>query len=426
MKAKVERFKEEKPKVNKEFKALISSIKELALQIIQLSPNLPSEAGPPGVGKTSLGKSIAACIWRNAKYTRYCAGCVSVNEQDNEGHRKTYIGAMPGRLYNPLKKPNLKPGDPSSALLEVLNPEQNTAFYDSLNGGMEIRFIEADIEQILGAPIFDKDMYENNDVAGVVTGLAWTSVGGDILFIESSLSPGKGKLSLTGNLGEVMKESASIAMAYLRSHAEGVWDHIIRYIDQWDVNNTCAGSVYSERRPFGWCDNADALTSLFTQKTGQRPNWLMTGGKMTAETTIAWQRILTIIVAIKEAVSNFAQFSAIYENKPERFLLISGDDPATLPMMALGAVGIISVVGNAYPAKVATLSRLCAEGNYADARQIHMNLLGITDLCFIEAIRRVSNTYYSRKVSGRSCNGLPRCTRKCQDSQASSNEMKTF
>src|SRR5690606_19719568 len=76
------------------------------------------------------------------------------------------------------------------------------------------------VEEILGAPLFDKDLYEDNEIAGVVTGLAWTAVGGDILFIESSLSPGKGKLSLTGNLGDVMKESAAIAMAYLRSHAE--------------------------------------------------------------------------------------------------------------------------------------------------------------------------------------------------------------
>lgn len=124
---------------------------------------------------------------------------------------------------------------------------------------------EADIEQILGAPIFDKDMYENNDVAGVVTGLAWTSVGGDILFIESSLSPGKGKLSLTGNLGEVMKESASIAMAYLRSHAE---EFGINYkvFDQWDVNIHVPAGATPKDGPSAGVTMLTALTSLFTQR----------------------------------------------------------------------------------------------------------------------------------------------------------------
>jgi 4-hydroxy-tetrahydrodipicolinate synthase len=109
-----------------------------------------------------------------------------------------------------------------------------------------------------------------------------------------------------------------------------------------------------------------------------------TGSNMTAATTVRLAKDFKNIVGIKEASANFAQFSSILRDKPEDFLLISGDDPATLPMMALGAVGIISVVGNAYPAKVATLAQKCAEGDYASARKIHSELLEITDLCFVE------------------------------------------
>src|SRR5690606_6702938 len=105
---------------------------------------------------------------------------------------------------------------------------------------------------------------------------------------------------------------------------------------------------------------------------------------MTAQTTLRLAKEFKNIVAIKEASGNFAQLSEIMRDKPERFLLISGDDPVTLPMMALGAVGIISVVGNALPAQVAQLARLCAEGRYAEARVIHSQLLYITDLCFVE------------------------------------------
>src|SRR5690606_21857811 len=281
--------------------------------------------GPPGVGKTSLGKSIASALGR--KYVRMALGGVR-DEADIRGHRKTYIGAMPGRVIQSLKKAGTSNpvfvldeidkvgndfrGDPSSALLEVLDPEQNSAFYDhyvemdfdlsnvmfiatanslstvqpalldrmeiievngytieekieiakkhllpkqreqhgltakdiSLKGSVIEKVIDEytresgvrglekkigalvrgaatnivmetpigpsisqqEVVDILGAPIYDKDLYESNDVAGVVTGLAWTQVGGDILFIESSLSPGKGKLTLTGNLGDVMKE----------------------------------------------------------------------------------------------------------------------------------------------------------------------------------------------------------------------------
>lgn len=340
--------------------------------------------GPPGVGKTSLGKSIAKALGR--KYTRMALGGVR-DEAEIRGHRKTYIGAMPGRIIQSIKKAGTSNpvfvldeidkiasdfrGDPSSALLEVLDPEQNTNFYDhyvemeydlskvmfiatanslssiqpalldrmeiiEVNGytieekieiakkhlipkqreqhgigakqlsltpkviekvieeytresgvrGLEKRIgsivrgvatkivmeeefepaIQAkQVEEILGPPIFDKDLYENNDVAGVVTGLAWTSVGGDILFIESSLSRGKGKLSLTGNLGDVMKESAAIAMAYLRSHADefGI-DY--RVFDYWDVNIHVPAGATPKDGPSAGITMLTALTSLFTQR----------------------------------------------------------------------------------------------------------------------------------------------------------------
>ncbi|SJN49068.1 endopeptidase La [Sphingobacterium sp. JB170] len=340
--------------------------------------------GPPGVGKTSLGKSIARALGR--KYTRMALGGIR-DEAEIRGHRKTYIGAMPGRIIQSLKKAGASnpvfvldeidklgsdfKGDPSSALLEVLDPEQNTNFYDhyvemeydlskvmfiatanSLNGiqpalldrmeiievngytieekieiakkhllpkqlevhgltkksatlnnkilekiieeytresgvrGLEkkigsiIRGVATRIvmekeyntridvslaEEILGAPIFDKDLYEDNEVAGVVTGLAWTSVGGDILFIESSLSPGKGKLSLTGNLGAVMKESAAIAMAYLRSHAD-LFGIDYKVFDKWDVNIHVPAGATPKDGPSAGITMLTALTSLFTQR----------------------------------------------------------------------------------------------------------------------------------------------------------------
>jgi ATP-dependent Lon protease len=294
--------------------------------------------GPPGVGKTSIGKSIAKALGR--EYVRISLGGLR-DEAEIRGHRKTYIGAMPGRILQNLKKvgtsnpvfvldeidklSSTHTGDPSSALLEVLDPEQNNDFYDNflelgfdlskvmfiatsntmstiqpaLQDRMEVirmsgytleekaeiakqhllpkqlkehglkkgdiligkkqfeKIIEGytresgvrnleqkiaqvvrygaksvameevysekisneDLLQILG-PSRERDKYENNDVAGVVTGLAWTSVGGDILFIESTISKGKGLLTLTGNLGNVMKESATLAMEYIKSNAE--------------------------------------------------------------------------------------------------------------------------------------------------------------------------------------------------------------
>ena len=317
-------------------KRIIEHIAVLKLRNDMKSPILCLN-GPPGVGKTSLGKSIAEALGR--EYVRVSLGGLR-DESEIRGHRKTYIGAMPGRIIQSLKKAKTSnpvfvldeidklsignQGDPSSAMLEVLDPEQNTSFYDNflesgfdlskvmfiatsnnianvqpaLRDRMEIvqvsgytveekyqiakkhlipkqikdhglenniikinkksveKIVEgytresgvrglekqiskivrntaksiamdeaysknislADINEILGVSI-SKEKYENNDIAGVVTGLAWTQFGGDILFIESALSRGKGNLSITGNLGKVMKESATIALEYIKSNA---------------------------------------------------------------------------------------------------------------------------------------------------------------------------------------------------------------
>jgi ATP-dependent Lon protease len=350
--------------------------------------------GPPGVGKTSLGKSIAKALGR--KYVRMALGGIR-DEAEIRGHRKTYIGAMPGRIITSIKKAgaanpvfildeidkvgNDFRGDPSSALLEVLDPEQNSTFYDhyvemdfdlsnvmfiatanslssiqpalldrmeiievsgytieekieiakqhlvpkqreahglkakdiTLKGDVLEKIVEdytresgvralekkigsvvrgiakniameeeynstvskKDIEKILGAPIYDKDLYEGNNVAGVVTGLAWTSVGGDILFIEASLSPGKGHMSLTGSLGDVMKESATIAMAYLRAHAS-YFDINPKLFEQWDVHIHVPAGATPKDGPSAGVTMLTALTSAFTQRK-IKPHLAMTG-----------------------------------------------------------------------------------------------------------------------------------------------------
>lgn len=350
--------------------------------------------GPPGVGKTSLGKSIAKALNRN--YVRMALGGIR-DEAEIRGHRKTYIGAMPGRIIQSIKKAGAANpvfvldeidkvgsdfrGDPSSALLEVLDPEQNNAFNDhyveadydlsnvlfiatanslstiqpalldrmeiiEVNGytieekieiakkyllpkqkevhgikskdinlkagliekviedytresgvrGLEKKIgslvrgvatkiameesyepslTEQDVERILGAPIFDKDLYEGNEVAGVVTGLAWTSVGGDILFIEASLSPGKGKLTLTGNLGDVMKESAVIALAYLRAHAS-LFDIDYDLFDHFDIHIHVPAGATPKDGPSAGITMLTALTSAFTQRK-VKSNLAMTG-----------------------------------------------------------------------------------------------------------------------------------------------------
>ncbi|RYE18837.1 MAG: endopeptidase La [Sphingobacteriales bacterium] len=368
------------------------------LAVLKLKHNMKAPilclVGPPGVGKTSLGKSIARALGR--QYVRMALGGIR-DEAEIRGHRKTYIGAMPGRIITSIKKAgaanpvfildeidkvgNDFRGDPSSALLEVLDPEQNSTFYDhyvemdfdlsnvmfiatanslssiqpalldrmeiiEVNGytieekieiakqhllpkqreahGLKtkdvslktdvlekiiedytresgVRALEKkigsvvrglakniamdepynpavnkkDVETILGAPIYDKDLYEGNDVAGVITGLAWTQVGGDILFIEASLSPGKGKLTLTGSLGDVMKESAIIALAYLRAHAS-YFDINPKLFDQWDVHVHVPAGATPKDGPSAGITMLSALTSAFTQRK-VKPHLAMTG-----------------------------------------------------------------------------------------------------------------------------------------------------
>ena len=368
------------------------------LAVLKLKHNMKAPilclVGPPGVGKTSLGKSIAKALGR--KYVRMALGGIR-DEAEIRGHRKTYIGAMPGRIITSIKKAgaanpvfildeidkvgNDFRGDPSSALLEVLDPEQNSTFYDhyvemdfdlsnvmfiatanslssiqpalldrmeiiEVNGytieekieiakqhllpkqreahglktkdiaikgdvlekivedytresgvrglekkiGSVVRGVaksiameeeynstvsKKDVERILGAPIFDKDLYEGNNVAGVVTGLAWTSVGGDILFIEASLSPGKGHLTLTGSLGDVMKESATIALAYLRAHASYFNIHP-KLFEQWDVHIHVPAGATPKDGPSAGVTMLTALTSAFTQRK-IKPHLAMTG-----------------------------------------------------------------------------------------------------------------------------------------------------
>ena len=340
--------------------------------------------GPPGVGKTSLGKSVAESLGR--KYVRMSLGGLR-DEAEIRGHRKTYIGAMPGRLIQNLKKAGTSnpvfvldeidklgqshQGDPSSAMLEVLDPEQNTEFYDNylevgfdlskvlfiatannlgqipwaLRDRMEIinvtgytieekieiakrhllpkqlkehgltakeikvgkaqleKIVEGytresgvrglekqiakvvrfaaksialeesyniavtndDIETILGAPRLERDKYENNEVAGVVTGLAWTSVGGDILFIESILSKGKGSLTITGNLGKVMKESATIAMEYIKANADnfGIDSELI---EKYNVHIHVPEGATPKDGPSAGVTMLTSLVSVFTQR----------------------------------------------------------------------------------------------------------------------------------------------------------------
>jgi ATP-dependent Lon protease len=367
------------------------------LAVLKLKGNMKSPIlclyGPPGVGKTSLGKSVAEAIGR--KYVRMSLGGLR-DEAEIRGHRKTYIGAMPGRILQNLKKAktsnpvfvldeidkvgNSHQGDPSSALLEVLDPEQNEAFNDNfieldydlskilfiatanslatiqpalrdrmemieINGytieekiqiakkhlipklikdnglttkqvsisekvievvcdeytresgvrtlekrlGKVVRYasksiaLEEEYEtsisvekvyDILG-PGHSKDKYQGNDVAGVVTGLAWTSVGGDILFIETSLSKGKGKLTLTGNLGDVMKESAIIALEYIKAHNEEFGINIEAF-ENWNVHIHVPEGATPKDGPSAGITMLTAITSAFTQRKVKK-NLAMTG-----------------------------------------------------------------------------------------------------------------------------------------------------
>ncbi len=340
--------------------------------------------GPPGVGKTSLGKSIARALGR--KFIRISLGGLH-DEAEIRGHRKTYIGAMHGRIIQGLRKANSSNpvfvldeidkvgndfrGDPAAALLEVLDPEQNNAFHDNyldidydlskvlfiatanqtstispaLRDRMEIievtgyiteekvkiakhhliskqlkehgvkpeqiifsdKIIEQiiqeytresgvrnlerklakviraiakkiamkekynkklttdDIRSILGSPEYEPDTYEGNYVAGVVPGLAWTSVGGEILYIETSLSKGKEKLTITGNLGEVMKESAIIALEYVKSHAEEL-NIPYKAFDNWNVHIHVPEGAIPKDGPSAGITMVSSIASAFTQR----------------------------------------------------------------------------------------------------------------------------------------------------------------
>ena len=353
--------------------------------------------GPPGVGKTSLGKSIADALKR--KYVRVSLGGLH-DEAEIRGHRRTYVGAMPGRIIKNIQKAgssnpvfildeidkvtqNTHNGDPASALLEVLDPEQNGAFHDNYldvdydlskvmfiatannlgtiprplldrmevievsgyiteekyeiakrhlipkekeNTGLNdkkltfnkaaiekiieqytresgVRQLEkqvnkalrklafkkaeagelpyekitpTEIEDLLGKPPFYRDIYQGNAYAGVVTGLAWTSVGGEILFIETSLSKGKGaKLTLTGNLGDVMKESAVIALEYVKAHVDTLGVDY-RIFDHWNIHIHVPEGATPKDGPSAGITIATSIASALTQRK-VRKNTAMTG-----------------------------------------------------------------------------------------------------------------------------------------------------
>ncbi|TAJ13086.1 endopeptidase La [Marinilabiliaceae bacterium JC017] len=369
----------------------LDKVKERILEhlaVLKLKGELKSPIlclyGPPGVGKTSLGKSIAESLGR--KYVRMSLGGLH-DEAEIRGHRKTYIGAMPGRIIQNIKKAgasnpvfildeldkisNNFHGDPASALLEVLDPEQNANFHDNFlevdydlskvmfvatantlgsialplldrmelidvsgyildekveiakrhlipkqmenhgipkgtvsfskkvlayiverytreSGVRELDKVIAklfrkvalllakdepvkkalginDVSDLLGVERYSKDKWQDNQFAGVVTGLAWTAVGGEILFVETSLSKGKGKLTLTGNLGEVMKESAVLALEYLRSHA---WELNIKeeVFDEWNVHVHVPEGAIPKDGPSAGVTMVTSLASAFTQR----------------------------------------------------------------------------------------------------------------------------------------------------------------
>ena len=358
------------------------------LAVLKLKKNMKGPIlclyGPPGVGKTSLGKSIAKALKR--KYCRMSLGGVS-DEAEIRGHRKTYIGAMPGKIIQNIKKTqSANPvfildeidkvksdfrGDPSSALLEVLDPEQNNAFMDNyleveydlsnvlfiatansldtihpaLRDRMEIiqiagytleekvqiakkhlipkqreehgiskkdisfdqkaivkiiedytresgvrnlerkvatvvrnvaksiameeeydqKITEEAVVRILGSPVFDKEIYQDNHTPGVVTGLAWTQAGGEILFVESILSRGKGKLTLSGQLGDVMKESAMTALSYLKSRAEALGIDY-RIFDHYDLHVHVPAGAVPKDGPSAGITMLTAMASVYTQR----------------------------------------------------------------------------------------------------------------------------------------------------------------
>ncbi len=369
----------------------LDDVKERILEhlaVLKLKGDLKSPIlclyGPPGVGKTSLGKSVAKALDR--KYVRMSLGGLH-DEAEIRGHRKTYIGAMPGRIIQNIKRAGSSNpvfildevdkvgqdfrGDPSSALLEVLDPEQNSTFFDNfiemeydlskvlfiatantlstispaLRDRMELieitgYLVEEKLEiakehllpkqlenhgvnssqliinpavmeklierytresgvreldkrlakivritakniasgtkynpvlsekvlgEILGVPKFNRDIYSGNDQAGVVTGLAWTAAGGEILFVETSLSKGTGKLTLTGNLGEVMKESAIIALEYLKANAE-LLELPDSFAEKWNIHIHVPEGAIPKDGPSAGITMAASIASAFTQR----------------------------------------------------------------------------------------------------------------------------------------------------------------
>jgi ATP-dependent Lon protease len=388
--------------------------------------------GPPGVGKTSIGKSVAEALGR--KYVRISLGGLR-DEAEIRGHRKTYIGAMSGRIIQSLKKAGTSnpvfvldeidklamgnQGDPSSALLEVLDPEQNSSFYDNflemgydlskvmfiatsnnmatiqpaLRDRMEIikmsgytieekteiarqhlfprqlkehglttkdltivkkqlekivegytresgvRGLEAkiaqvirnaaksiameeeynkkvtdeDIIKVLGVPRLERDKYESNDVAGVVTGLAWTSVGGDILFIESLISKGKGTMTITGNLGTVMKESATIALEYIKANTEmfGIDSELL---SKYNIHLHVPEGATPKDGPSAGIAMLTSLASLFTQKRVKK-SLAMTGEITLRGKVLPVGGIKEKILAAKRA--NIKEIILCHENKSD-------------------------------------------------------------------------------------------------------------
>jgi len=412
-------------------KRMIEHLAVLKLRNDMKSPIL-CLTGPPGVGKTSIGKSVAAALGR--EYVRISLGGLR-DEAEIRGHRKTYIGAMPGRIIQSLKKAgtsnpvfvldeidklsNSNHGDPSSALLEVLDPEQNNSFYDNfleygydlskvmfiatsnnlsaiqpaLRDRMEVikmsgytieekveiarqhlfpkqlaahgltskeltigkkqleiivegytresgvRGLEAklaqvirhaaksvameeeynqkvtdeDIVLVLGAPRMARDKSESNDVAGVVTGLAWTAVGGDILFIESLLSPGKGTMTITGNLGTVMKESATIALEYIKANTAllGLDSDVI---SNYNIHLHVPEGATPKDGPSAGIAMLTSLVSLFTQKKIKK-NMAMTGEITLRGKVLPVGGIKEKILAAKRA--NIKEIILCSENKQD-------------------------------------------------------------------------------------------------------------
>lgn len=388
--------------------------------------------GPPGVGKTSIGKSVAEALGR--EYVRISLGGLR-DEAEIRGHRKTYIGAMPGRIIQSIKKAKTSnpvfvldeidklssshTGDPSSALLEVLDPEQNSEFYDNflemgydlskvmfiatsnslstiqpalldrmeiikMSGytieekveiahkhllpkqlkehgltnkhltigkrelekiavgytresgvrGLEKKVAEMvrnaaksiamdeeynvkvtaeDIVKVLKSPRLERDKYENNDTAGVVTGLAWTTVGGDILFIESLVSKGKGTMTMTGNLGTVMKESVTIALEYIKANAEllGIKEEII---EKNNIHIHVPEGATPKDGPSAGIAMLTSMVSSYTQKRVKK-SLAMTGEITLRGKVLPVGGIKEKILAAKRA--NIKEIILCSENKPD-------------------------------------------------------------------------------------------------------------